>query len=84
MGIFMVYAIYIYIYIYLFIYLFLFFLFLDCTRFGFELVSQNLCKMKILKMTHFTYLVIFNFKVIVCQNVSLSHTYGIAPKNTHL
>ncbi len=57
------------------------FLFLDCTRFGFELVNQKLFEMKILKMTHLTYLVIFHLRMIVCQNVDLSHTYGDCPKN---
>jgi predicted N-acetyltransferase YhbS len=51
------------------------FLFLDYTRFGFELVNQNMFEMKILKMTRFTYFVIFHLKMIVCQNVNLSHTY---------
>jgi hypothetical protein len=56
------------------------FLFLDCTRFGFELVNQKMFEMKILKMTHVTYLVIFHLKMIVCQNVNLSHTYGHRPQ----
>ncbi len=47
-------------------------------RFGFELVNQKLIEMKILKMSHLTYLVIFHLKVIVCQNVNLPHTYGDA------
>ncbi len=38
--------------------------------------SQKMFEMKILKMTHLTYLVIFHLKVIVCQNVNLTHTYG--------
>jgi hypothetical protein len=29
-----------------------------------------------LKMTHFTYLVIFHLKLIICRNVNLPHTYG--------
>jgi len=41
-------------------------LFLDYTRFGFKLVNQKMFEMKILKMTHFTYLVIFHLKVLVC------------------
>ncbi len=56
------------------------FMFLDYTRFGFELVSQKMSEMKILKITHFTYLVIFHLKMIVCQNVNLSHTYGDNPQ----
>jgi hypothetical protein len=46
-------------------------MFLDYTRFGFELIKQKMYKMKILKITHLTYLVIFHLKVIVCQNVNL-------------
>ncbi len=57
------------------------FLFLDYIRFGFELVNQNMFEMKNLKMTRFTYLVIFHLKVIVCQNVNLSHTYGHCLQN---
>jgi len=56
------------------------FLFLDCTRFGFELVNQKMFEMKIWKMSHLTYLVIFHLKVIVCQNVNLPHTYGHCPQ----
>ncbi len=56
------------------------FLFLECTRFGFELVSQKMFEMKILKMNHFTYLVIFHLKVIVCQNVNLPHACGHRPQ----
>jgi hypothetical protein len=56
------------------------FLFLDCTRFGFELVNQEMFEMKILKMNHLTYLVIFHLKVIVCQNVNLPHTYRHGPQ----
>ncbi len=55
-------------------------MFLDYTRFGFELVSQKMFEMKILKMTHFTYLVIFHLKMIVCQNVNLPHIYGQHPQ----
>jgi hypothetical protein len=55
-------------------------LFLDYIRFGFELVNQKMFEMKIFKMTHLTYLVIFHFKVIVCQNVNLPHTYGHRPQ----
>jgi hypothetical protein len=33
-------------------------------------------EMKIKKMAHFTYLVIFHLKVIIFQNVNLPHTYG--------
>jgi hypothetical protein len=61
------------------------FLFLDYTRFGFELVNQKLFEMRIKKITHLIYLVIFHLKVIICQNVNLPHTYMvIAPRNTHL
>jgi hypothetical protein len=49
---------------------------LDCTRFGFELLNQKMLEMKILKMAHLTYLVIFHLKVIIFQNVNLPHTYG--------
>jgi hypothetical protein len=42
------------------------FTFLDCIKFGFELVNQKMFEMKICKMTHLTYLVIFHLKVIVC------------------
>jgi hypothetical protein len=56
------------------------FLFLDYTRFGVELIGQEMFEMKILKMTHFTYLVIFNLKMIVCQNINLPHTYGHHPQ----
>jgi len=55
-------------------------LFLDCIRFGFELVNHKMFKMKILKMTHLTCLVIFHLKMIVCQNVNLPHTYGHCPR----
>jgi hypothetical protein len=56
------------------------FLFLDYTRFGFQLINQQMFEMKILKMIHLTYLVIFHLEVIVCQNVNLSHTYGHHPQ----
>ncbi len=56
------------------------FLFLEYIRFGFELVNQKMFEIKIQKMKHLTYLVIFHLKVIVCQNVNLSHTYGHRPK----
>jgi hypothetical protein len=56
------------------------FLFLDCTEFGFELVNQKMFEMKIKKMTHLAYLVIFHLKMIVCQNVNLPHTYGHRPQ----
>jgi hypothetical protein len=56
------------------------FLFLDYTRYGFELVNQKMFEMKILKMTHLTYLVIFHSKIIVCQYVNLPHTYGRQPQ----
>ncbi len=52
---------------------------MDYVRFGFELINQKIFEMKILKMTHFTYLVIFHMKVIVCQNVNLPHAYGHWP-----
>jgi len=55
-------------------------MFLDYTRFGFELVSQKMSKMKILKINHLTYLVIFHLKMIVCQNVNLPHIYGHNPQ----
>jgi hypothetical protein len=56
------------------------FLFLNCTRFGFELVIQKMSKMKILKTTHLTYLVIFHLKVIACPNVNLPQIYGHNPQ----
>jgi hypothetical protein len=56
------------------------FLFLNYTRFGFELVNQKMFKMKFFKMTQFTYLVIFDLKLIVCQNVNSPHTYGDHPQ----
>jgi hypothetical protein len=56
------------------------FCFLDCTRFKFKLLNQKMFEMKILKMTHFTYLVLFHLKVIVCQNVNLPHTYDHHPQ----
>jgi hypothetical protein len=49
---------------------------MDYIRFGFELVSQKMSEMKILKITHLTYLVIFHLKVIACQNFNFPHTYG--------
>ncbi len=56
------------------------FLFLDYTKFEFKLVNQKMFEMKILKMTHLTYLLIFHVKMIVCQNVNLPHTYGPCPQ----
>jgi hypothetical protein len=56
------------------------FLFLDCTRFRFELISQTMFEMKILKITHLTYLITFHLKMKVCQNVNLPHTYGHNPQ----
>jgi hypothetical protein len=53
--------------------------FLDGTRFGLELVNQKMFEMKISKMAHLTYLVIFHLKIIVCQNINLPHTYGYYP-----
>jgi hypothetical protein len=53
-----------------------FFFFFDNIRFWFELVNQKMLKMKIFKMAHLTYLVIFHLKMIICHNVNLSHTYG--------
>jgi hypothetical protein len=50
----------------------------------FELISQKMFEMKILKITHLTYLIIFHLKVIVFQNVNLPHTYGHNPQKTHL
>jgi hypothetical protein len=44
--------------------------------FRFELLNQKMFEMKILKMAHLTYFVIFNLKMIICSNVNLSHTYG--------
>jgi hypothetical protein len=32
-------------------------------------------EMKIKKMPHLTYLVIFHLKVIICRNVNLQHIY---------
>jgi hypothetical protein len=55
-------------------------MFLDYTKFGFELVDQKMFEVKIFKMTHLTYFVIFHLKVIVCQNVNLPHVYGYSPK----
>jgi hypothetical protein len=43
--------------------------------FSFQLINQKMFEMKIQKMAHLTYLVIFHLKVIVCQNVNLPHTY---------
>ncbi len=56
--------------------------FLDNTRFRFELVNQKMFEMKISKMAHFTYLVIFHLKMIVCQNINFPHTYGYCPKKS--
>jgi hypothetical protein len=53
--------------------------FFNCTKCGFELVSQKMFEMKIKKMTHLIHLVIFHLKMIVCQNVNLPHTYGHRP-----
>ncbi len=36
--------------------------------------------MKILKINHFTYLVIFHLKMIVCQNINLPHIYNYRPQ----
>jgi hypothetical protein len=55
-------------------------MFLDCIKIGFELISQKKFEMKFKKLIHFTYLVIFHLKVIVCQNVNLSHTYCHCPQ----
>jgi hypothetical protein len=55
-------------------------MFLDYIRFGFQLVNQNMSKMKLKKLIHFTYLVIFHLKMIACQNVNLPHTYGHNPQ----
>ncbi len=57
------------------------FLFLDYTGFGFEILDQKKFEMKNLKMTCLTYLVIFHLKLIVDQNVNLSHTYGHCLQN---
>ncbi len=54
-------------------------MFLDCIKFGFELVNQKISEMKIKKITDLTYFVIFHLKMIVCQNVNLTHTYGHYP-----
>jgi hypothetical protein len=32
-------------------------------------------EMKILKMTHFKYIVLFHLKVVIVKNVNLPHTY---------
>jgi hypothetical protein len=56
------------------------FLFLNYIKFGFELVNYKMFEMKIKKITHLTYLVIFHLNVIVCQNVNLPHTYSHNPK----
>jgi len=56
------------------------FLFLDYINFKFELVNQKMFEMKILKITHLTYFIIFLLKMIVCQNVNLLHTYGHHPQ----
>jgi hypothetical protein len=69
--------IYIYIYIYIYTHLFMF---LNCTKFGFEFVSQKIFEMKILKITRVTYLVISHVKMIVCQNVDLPHSYDHHPQ----
>jgi hypothetical protein len=42
------------------------FLFLDYIKFGLELLNQKMFEMRILKMIHLTYFVIFHLKVIVC------------------
>jgi hypothetical protein len=65
MGIFMVYVIYrspIYI--------------LASIKFGFEVINQKMFEMKIEKMAHLAYFIIFQLKMIVCQNVNLLHTCG--------
>jgi hypothetical protein len=51
-------------------------IFFNGIKFGFELVNQKIFEMKMSKMAHFTYLVIFHLKIIVCQNINLPHTYG--------
>jgi hypothetical protein len=38
-------------------------------------------EMEIKLMANLIYLVIFHLKVIVCQNVNLTHAYGHHPKN---
>jgi len=43
-------------------------------------VAKKMFEMKILKMTHLAYLIVSNLKVIVCQNVNLSHTYRHHPQ----
>jgi len=58
------------------------FLFLDYTRFEFELVNQKMFEIKILKMTHLIYLVIFHLKMIIYQNINLPHTYGHRSKTS--
>jgi len=52
----------------------------DYTKLGFELVSQKMSEMKLNRITHLTYLVMFHLKVIVYQNVNLLHSYGLNPQ----
>jgi hypothetical protein len=35
-------------------------------------------------MAHLTYLIIFHFEMIICQNANLSHTYGHCLENINL
>jgi len=52
------------------------FYFLAGIKLGFELINQKMFEMKIEKMAHLTYFIIFHLKMIVCQNVNLPHTCG--------
>jgi hypothetical protein len=51
-----------------------------CTSFWFELMNPKMFEMEFLKMTHYTYLVIFYLKFIFCPNFNLPHTYHHHPK----
>jgi hypothetical protein len=53
------------------------------SRFSFQLINQKMFEMKIQKMAHLTYLVIFHLKVFVCQNVNLPHTYYVHHSEKH-
>ncbi len=51
-------------------------IFLDYIKFGFELINKKMFEIEFKKMVYLTYVVIFQIKMIVCQNVNLPHIYG--------
>jgi hypothetical protein len=52
--------------------------------FGFGLMNKKKFEIIFFKMVHLTYIVIFHFKMIIYQNINLSHNYEHHPEKINL